>query len=272
MIKAIFFDLDGTLLNSDKKITESSMDALQECRKKGIKLFFATARPPLLQKMLSLTEEVIELFDGGSYCNGDCIKTSSFVDYMYLPEDIVDYCGEQIKKYDKMNMALQLKKEKHAFRYPLSDEAYNNWGIDKEDTFDIDVVNKNETVKILIYYENIIDSVTKIPNELVHDLKHHCSDKATIYLTDDGKVIQIVNQHCNKKESIEKIRKSLLLGKSEIAVFGDDINDLEMLLEYENSIAMGNAEDNVKQAARLVTKDNDNEGIAYALKFLLRIY
>lgn len=51
MIKAIFFDLDGTLLNSKKKISDKTKSALKKCRENGISLFIATARPPILNKM-----------------------------------------------------------------------------------------------------------------------------------------------------------------------------------------------------------------------------
>ena len=52
MIRAIFFDLDGTLLDNDKRIPASAYEALEKCRERGIALFVATARPPILEKML----------------------------------------------------------------------------------------------------------------------------------------------------------------------------------------------------------------------------
>jgi Cof subfamily protein (haloacid dehalogenase superfamily) len=271
MIKAIFFDLDGTLLDSNKKILNSSIHALKKCQEIGIQLYVATARPPLIQNMLSLSQEEMGLFHGGVYCNGGCIRINDISEYMYIPEKVVNYCISQISKYEKLNISLQLKDEVHAFRFPLCDMACKKWGIEKKDVLELNLANKKETVKILIHYENVYDSVTLIPEELIHELNNYCSDKAKIYITDNGKVIQIINNNINKKESIEKIRRTLALDKSEIAVFGDDVNDIEMLSEYENSIAMGNAEDKVKYTAKMITKDNDSHGIEYALKDLLKI-
>ena len=57
----------------------------------------------------------------------------------------------------------------------------------------------------------------------------------------------------------------------EIAVFGDDVNDLEMIQAYPVSIAMGNAVEEVKAAAKHITLPNDEGGIAYALKDILHI-
>lgn len=271
MIKAIFFDLDGTLLDSNKKILKSSMDVLKRCQEIGIQLYIATARPPLIQNMLSLSREEMELFHGGVYCNGGCIRNNNISEYMYIPENVVNYCINQITKYDKLNISLQLKNEVHAFRFPLCDIAYKKWGIEKKNSLELNQANKKEVVKILIHYENVYDSITLIQEELINELISYCSDKAKVYITDYGKVIQIINNNINKKESIEKIRKSLKLEKSEIAVFGDDVNDIEMLSEYENSIAMGNAEDKVKRVARMITKDNNDNGIEYALKDLLKV-
>lgn len=44
-----------------------------------------------------------------------------------------------------------------------------------------------------------------------------------------------------------------------------------MLSEYENSVAMGNADERVKRIARFVTKDNNSNGILYALRDLLKV-
>jgi len=68
MIKALFFDLDGTLLTSNKRLSDKTKTVLKVCREAGIKVFTATGRPPLLSKMLVLDsdeEEIIQ--DGGIF-------------------------------------------------------------------------------------------------------------------------------------------------------------------------------------------------------------
>lgn len=56
MIRALFFDLDGTLLTSRKTLADSTRAALRQCQKQGIRIFLVTARAPLLDKMLGWTE------------------------------------------------------------------------------------------------------------------------------------------------------------------------------------------------------------------------
>lgn len=269
MIKAIFFDLDGTLLDSNKKIQPTSIKALKQCKDKGIKLFIASARPPLLVKMLKFTEEENSLFDGGVYNNGGCIKIKNLCKYMFIPPELVNDTIEIVKQYENLNIALQMDNEVHAFRYLMDKSAYENWGINQEEVFTIENVLLDHTVKILIYYEHVYDSVTIIPEDIKNKLKECYKNKATIYITDKGKLIQIVNQYVNKMEGIEKIRKILNLNKDEIAVFGDDVNDIEMLSEYQYSVAMGNASQDVKAVAKIITRDNDHHGILYGIEKML---
>lgn len=271
MIKAMFFDLDGTLLNDEKKIQESSKSVLNKCKKQGIKICIATARPPLLKKMLSFSEEEEQLFDGGVYCNGGCLKINNVREYMYIPKEVAVKTIDTVKKYKGLNVALQMENEIHAFMYPLEDYAYDKWGIKKEESLTLEQAYVDKSVKILIHYENIIDSVTRIPKELIEDLHRYCEAKAIMYVTDEGKVIQIINKDTNKKQGIEKIRRKLGIEKDEVAVFGNDVNDIEMLSAYKNSIAMENSEEKVKEIANIITKGNNDDGIAYAIENLLNI-
>lgn len=107
MIKALFFDLDGTLLTSEKTLVRSTREALRACRKKGISLFIATARAPLLETMLGWTEIELNLFDGGIYCNGACEKLHGQTRYTFLPAAIVASCVKAVQAVPELHLALQ---------------------------------------------------------------------------------------------------------------------------------------------------------------------
>ncbi|WP_099467445.1 HAD-IIB family hydrolase [Konateibacter massiliensis] len=271
MVKAIFFDLDGTLLNREKTISGKTRLTLEKCKEKGVKLFIATARPPLLDKMLSWDENMLSLFDGGSYYNGGCIKIGNQKEYQPITDEIVENVVKLVCEYEKLNIALQLEDEKHAFRYPLDDNGYKSWGVTLEESLALGDIHNLKTVKILIFFANLIDSVTPIDDTLIASLKSLCQNKAQLYLTDGGKAVQIMGNSINKFESIEKIRSIIGLEKNEIAVFGDDVNDIEMLSAYQYSFAMGNAEAHVKEKARYVTLDNDSNGIHHAICDVLQV-
>ena len=124
---------------------------------------------------------------------------------------------------------------------------------------------------MLIFYKELVNSDRKLPEELYPRLMARCGDQATMYLTDQGCTIQVVSRESSKRAGIERVRAALGLEKDEIAVFGDDLNDLEMIRTYPVSIAMGNGVEAVKSAAKHVTLPNDEGGIAYALKHILHI-
>lgn len=271
MIKAIFLDLDGTLLSSKKTITPKTKNALWLCKEKGIKIFIATGRPPLLKTMLSLNDEDLLLFDGGVFCNGGCIQIGKEKEYIPIPIEVINFCIENVNTYKDYNIAFQMENEKHAFRFPLNEKGFNIWGISSNEALTLKNAHDFATVKILIFTTNLVDSTEALSEEIIKDFTDYCSDKAKMYVTDNDKVIQLANINANKMTGIEIIRQKFNIQKNEIAVFGDDINDVEMLSEYEYSFAMGNAQDNIKPFAKYLTLDNNSDGIEYAIRNILKI-
>jgi hydroxymethylpyrimidine pyrophosphatase-like HAD family hydrolase len=89
---------------------------------------------------------------------------------------------------------------------------------------------------------------------------------ANAYLTDAGRTVQMSGRGAGKLPAIEAVRARLGLDADEIAVFGDDINDMEMISFYKNSVAMGNAAPEIARAAGYVTSSNDEDGVAAAIE------
>lgn len=75
----------------------------------------------------------------------------------------------------------------------------------------------------------------------------------------------------NKKLAVDRVIELCNLNRREVAVFGDDYNDIEMLKGFMHSVAMGNASDEVKRCARFVTLGNDEEGIHHALSNIFKL-
>lgn len=271
MIKALFFDLDGTLLNSEKKISPLTRRALAACKENGIQLYIATARPPLLERMLPWERETLSLFDGGLYYNGGCVVLGGRKTYLPIAGEVVRESIEQVCRYDALNIALQLEGEKHAFRFPLEEKGYRSWGVPAGEALALGQAANLRVIKILVFYANLVDSVTPVDREAAQALESLCLGRARFYLTDRGRCVQIMAREASKLSGVETMRRALGLAEQEIAVFGDDVNDAEMLRAYEHSVAMGNAESHVKSEARYVTLDNDSDGIHHALCGILHL-
>lgn len=269
MIRALFFDLDGTLLNDDKRISQANMAALSACRAQGIRLFLATARPPRLDKMLGWPPEILQLFDGGVYCNGAVLQLHGQTDCFYLPEKVACDVAALAPSFADVNFALQMPDNAHAFLHALDAFAYAPWGIEPKDVCPLFGAPFDRVLKILVFYNNLVDAKRCLPQELVQQLETVCRAQAHFWLTDGGRVVQIVSKEAGKANGVKQLCSRLHLSRSEAAVFGDDHNDLEMLSSFENSVAMGNAVPAVQSAARFVTRSNNADGVAFALCYLL---
>lgn len=270
VIKALFFDLDGTLLSSKKTLLPSSREALRFCREKGVRIFLATARSPMLDRMLGWAEE-FSLFDGGIYCNGACCRIGGRNEYAFLASEAVRACIAATKEYDGLHIALHTENEIHAFNHYLPDSELDPWGLTRKMIRDIDDCPPDRVIKILLFYGSLFDTERKLPGELLARLRAEIGGLANLYLLDGGRTIQLSGKDVSKLSAIEKICARFGFAPDEIAVFGDDRNDMEMLARCPNSVAMGNAPDEVKNAAAFVTKTNDENSIAFALKELLHI-
>ena len=279
MIKALFFDLDGTLLNSKTEISDKTRITLKKCVEKGYKLFIATARPPLLNRMLPnqakwdehILAATLSLFTGGVYYNGGCVKIGEIKDYISIPDEIIPKIINSVQNYNKINIALQFEGEKHAFRFPLEDKEYKRWGVAANEVLTLNQANNMKAIKILVFNSSLIESVLSVDEKLISELKLICTNNAQLCLTDKSTCVQVMGKDVSKFSGIEKIRERYGFAKDEIAVFGDDTNDMEMLMEYPFSIAVGNAEPQVKAVAKYVTSDNDNDGIHEAICNILNL-
>ncbi len=269
-MKALFFDLDGTLLDSDKKIPASAVAALTAARSKGVKVFVCTGRSLRVDRMLGWNQE-ITLFDGGVYCNGACIHLDGEVRYVCIDPQAVRAVLTEAGCHEGVHVSLNGEGAEHAFNFVPPDSMMGPWGITPENIHPLDDAAINHCTKMLVFYKELVNSTRKLPEDLFPRLQAACGDCATMYLTDQGATIQVVSWESSKRAGIERVRAALGLEKEEIAVFGDDLNDLEMLSAYPVSIAMGNGVEAVKAAAKYVTLDNDRGGIAYALKEILHI-
>ena len=272
MIKALFFDLDGTLLTDEKTMLPSTYDALKICKEKGIKIFLATGRSSAVDKMLGWTDRELSLFDGGIFCNGASMILAGKTENLFIDPDAVKYCVEHVNRYDQVHMSLHMENNIHAFNFTLPEQVYGPWGLTKEEIIQLDEASIQKAVKVLVFYENLVDRRYRcLPEALYRDLSDYCAGKATLYLTDQGQSLQLAPLGVSKYGSVEKFRAELGLNKDEIAVFGDDLNDMEMLQNYPYGVAMGNAVEEVRTVAAYTTHSNQSDGISYAIRIVLNL-
>ena len=269
MIRAIFFDLDGTLLNSQKRIPESARSAIRRCREKGVRVYFATARSPRLDQTLDWTQAEFSLFDGEIYSNGACVIAGDETRYRYIDPQAVRLCVEEAAACEGVHLSLHMPQEEYAFNFPVDESMHKGWGLAQARISALDEGAMRRALKVLVFYDHLTDSQKPLPQKLTERIQCRCEGLAKAYVTDEGRTIQLSSGEAGKLQTIERIRLEAGWGTEEVAVFGDDINDLEMIAFYPNSVAMGNAVERVKRAAGWMTRTNDDDGVAFALEKLL---
>lgn len=268
MIKALFFDLDGTLLNDAKKIPDTAAAALRECRKKGILVFLASARSPRLNETLGWTERETSLFDGGIYSNGGYVDAGNEKGYAFICQDVVKECVQAVCKWPDVHLSLHTPGHGYTFNFPVTEKLMEGWGITSENLRPMNGETMAGTAKMLVFWEDLIGQTKKMPQALCDELAAICRGRAKMYVTDKGAAMQVTAMEAGKKNAVERVCRMLGLGREEVAVFGDDVNDLEVIQAFPVSVAMGNGEEEVKRAAKYVAPANEEDGIAHALRML----
>lgn len=265
MIRAMFFDLDGTLLNSRKLVDESSVQAIRSARERGMKVYFASARSPRLDQTLLWTEREFSLFDGGIYCNGACTSLNGETAYSFMEAGIVSEIIGIVSKFENVHLSLHMPDEGYAFNFTPDETMDQTWGLKNACITPINDEAIRNTTKILVFYDRLTDSVKELPEALILAFCEKIGDNARFYVTDQGKTVQFGAKGVSKLTLVQRVQKMLGLTDEEICVFGDDVNDLEMISYFKHSVCMGNGAEAVREKAGFVTKSNDENGIAYAI-------
>lgn len=257
MIKAAFFDIDGTLVSfNTHKIPASSLDALKRLREAGVRLFIASGRH---RASMDKVEPHADLFDGYVMVNGGlCTYGDKIVHSTLMSNKDVKLWLDHIKK------------EPRSTCFVLKDNIVINF-IDEQmkKVFDIldfpvlQTVDLNEFADSDVY--QMIISFTEAEDSKILPIFPECYAPRWSPLFSD-----IIPNGVNKMVGIEKMIEHLGITKDEVAAFGDGGNDIEMIESVGFGIAMGNACDELKRVARFTTDEIDNDGLANAVDRLFR--
>lgn len=266
-IKLVISDLDGTLLNEDKKVTKENIAAIKTLRDKGIKFGIATGRNyEVINKLLPLLG-IDDLVDVKVCLNGNVVEinekkkvfyklTNEELTYAYINSkqfnDISFVVGDGEKKVFHVNKINKQVEELSKYNYwPIVIEDMDNWIKDKT-PLECMYVGNND------YLNKIYDEVKKLEKDNLHFAKTGI------------RTFEIFNKNVSKSNGLMSICKELNIDLSNVLSLGDSENDLDMIINCGVGVAMLNAMDNIKEKADYITKfDNNNSGVA---KFLTEYF
>lgn len=274
--KAIVLDLDGTLLNSQKKISPRTKKALMTAQEQGMKVILASGRP-----------------SSGMRPYAEDLALAQYNGYM------IAYNGAQVlacrsnEKYFDQTIDLDIAKEilEHLKDFDVKVMINNDHYMFVEDVYDAYIQMDDHLFNIIEYESRGGGFQLQEEPDLARFLdfplnkilvagnpeylqKHH----AAIYAPFKEKVngvfsapfyFEFTDKGIDKAKALDRVFPQLGIHPENMIVFGDGLNDLSMMTYAQYSVAMGNAVSEVKDAADIVTSSNEEDGIAQVLEEIL---
>lgn len=263
--KLIAFDVDDTLLTTEKVISPKTKQALLNAQKNGIKLCVASGRLPYGVKPYA--EELDILNNGGYYLgfNGGAVLNSGneLIGTTYLDSKYIEPVYEVLRPTNVTTMV-------HKGDIIYADRKVNDYTHIEPDVIGLPLNLVDDIAEFVDWklHKILLCGEPGELKEVESKLKAKFADDVDIYLSAPW-FLEVMPNGVNKGLGVEKVCADMGISMDEVMAFGDNYNDIPMLEMAGLGIAMGNAEDEVKNSADYVTDTCDLDGIAKALgKFL----
>lgn len=245
--KMIVFDLDGTLLDDSKKISDFTRDVLAEFKSKGGLIALATGRvkknTDLYAKQINADYVICQ--NGSIVYERDLILSQIEIDQQ-LVEDLI-------------HSLLKIKNSNLAVAYPTriltNNKQFVKSGV--RDYCDFSVFPLNEIQKISLF-TNSHDQVRNFDFD-----SYGCK---VLYSSEDPNYFVIMNKNVDKLYGIRTICDKLNLKLDDVVAFGDDYNDYEMLRNCGIGVAVRNANELLKKEVQYNCGENNEDGPAKWIK------
>jgi len=262
-ISLVLADVDGTLVDSDKKLTDRALAAVRGLHDAGIRFAITSGRPPrgmgMLFEALRL-DTPVSGFNGGLIANPDLTT----LELHAVPTDVAAKAIDLI------------------LAHGLDAWVYrgNDWLLTRRDGPHVE--REMHTVQfeptVVDDLKARLDRVTKIVGVSDdHDRMARCEAEAqktfgqrATAARSQPYYLDVTSKQANKGAVVDYLSRALELPREEMATLGDQPNDIVMFRRSGFSIAVANAPDEVKAQASATTDSNDDEGFAKAIeRFIL---
>ena len=255
MIKALFFDIDGTLVSfNTHKVAQSTIEGLNIAKERGIKIFISTGRP---LSFINNLEDIEHLIDGYITTNGSYnFMGKSVISMHSIPKEEVLTLVDYLNKHEYPAILVGTDNTAVINHKPIVDRIVI-------DTLNITNIDYSITAETVLQQDilQITPFITQEQQDIIMPQIPHCASERW-----HPDFIDTVNKQASKGKALSDIVAYNDLLISETMAFGDGGNDISMLLKAGVGVAMGNANDNVKAMANYVTSSADDDGIYKALK------
>ncbi|HFH9310513.1 TPA: HAD-IIB family hydrolase [Streptococcus agalactiae] len=271
-IKAVFFDIDGTLLNDRKNVQKSTIKAIRNLKDQGILVGLATGRgPSFVQPFL----ENLGLDFAVTY-NGQYIYSRSEIIYTNQLSKttvyrLIRYAGARRREISLGTASGLLGSGiiglgTSRLGQIVSSLVPRKWAKAIERSFKhfIRRIKPQNIDSLMVILREPIYQVVLVATE--GESERIQKQFPRVKLTRSSPYsMDVISEGQSKVKGIERVGQCYGFDLSEVIAFGDSDNDIEMLSQVGIGVAMGNASQQVKENARYTTADNNDDGISRAL-------
>ncbi|EGT3617011.1 HAD family hydrolase [Clostridium perfringens] len=256
MIKFIATDMDGTLLNSNKEVSPEFYEVFEELKKRNILFAAASGRQyyTLAKEFDDIKEDMLFIAENGTFV---VYKGKELV-VNGLDRELANELIRIGRTIENSNIVLCGK-----------NSAY----VECDDERFLEEVRKYyERCEIVEDLEKVDDTILKVTmcdfnGSEKNSYKYFKKYEKELQVAIAGDIwLDVTAGGVNKGVAIKEIQELLNIDFNETMVFGDYLNDLEMMKSAYHSYAMENAHEDLKKVSRFVTKSNDEDGVMYQIK------
>jgi Cof subfamily protein (haloacid dehalogenase superfamily) len=264
MYKAVFLDMDGTLLKSDHSVSELTIQKIRSLTDRGIPVILVSARPlnavlPTFRNIGLPAHYPIVTLNGSYIVEAEIPIFQAMIDM-----DTTKSVTEAVRPF-KATIAYYLQTEWYS-------EVSDSWTDYEQRIMDVKIVTgpidqlvKDWSARKIGPNKMMVMSQAENIAKIQTRLKQLYNGRLNIYPSKPT-YLEVMETGGSKSNAVKFISERLGLQPSEIIAMGDNYNDREMIQFAGMGVAMGNAPDEIRAAADYVTDTNNNDGVRKALE------
>jgi len=288
MIKVIASDMDGTLLNNNHIFSEKTIESLKKACEKGIRFMVVTGR--------NYISALHPLEETGLVCDyilssGAEVRTSDREVQMSiaLTFEECEHLYYKLKKYIPGIMFCSEQMNYILGTFEDADNALLDYIKYFHDTKEREELKRTDLYKQMWERTTVLPDYQALRNngvpitkmflvsdnwQMLLDLKKELEKNGNLAVSSSFKNnLEITDIRAQKGPILKQYIESLGYTMDEVMVLGDSLNDYSMLeMDFGATIAMANADEEIKRVAKYITKSNEEDGVAYVIDEMLRMY
>lgn len=262
-------DIDGTLSNSNKELSGFTVSTIIKAQKLGLRVVIASGRPT---RGLAYYADLLQIYDYGGYImayNGGQVTEWATGNILYTKAVTEEGIRKAVELARKTKTTIIAYSDKEILTETPDDEYIprlsrnNRMPIVGVDDFLKTALSMSPSpVKLLLSCpEDVID-------ERVAIFRKELKDQLDVFRSADT-FIELVPKGIDKGYALSVLAKHLNIHPDQIIAFGDESNDISMLRFVGLGVAVINATEPAKAAADLITKSNNEDGVAHIIESLI---